>query len=113
MGVISNWSARLSRVLAAVGLAERFDSVLCSALEGLEKPDPALFLAAVRRAGVQPGEALHAGDHPEKDGYGARNAGLEAVLVDHGQSLPAGVAPGIPRVGGLPQLRRLILSRLP
>src|SRR5262245_4233338 len=42
VGAISNWSERLDRVLAALGLRAELDLVLCSARERLEKPDPAL-----------------------------------------------------------------------
>jgi len=114
VGAISNWSARLDRVLDAVGLGAAFDVVLCSARERLEKPDPAIFRAALARAGVAGAAALHAGNHPEEDGYGARRAGLAAVLVDHDDRLAgAAAAGGFPRVRGLPELGDLILSRLP
>jgi putative hydrolase of the HAD superfamily len=114
VGVISNWSARLPRLLAALGLAERLDHVLCSALEGCEKPDRALFQRALDKAGVAPAAALHAGDHPTNDGYGARAAGLDAVLVDHtGRLAGSEAARGFAVVGGLSELARLILSRLP
>lgn len=114
VGAISNWSAHLDRVLAAVGLGSAFDVVLCSARERLEKPDPAIFRAALARAGVPASAALHAGDQPEVDGLGARRAGLDAVLVDHEDRLAAAAAAGgFPRVRGLPELGELILSRLP
>lgn len=112
VGAISNWSARLPRVLDGLGIAGAFDHVLCSAIEELEKPDPALFLVALERAGVLAPDALHAGDHPEKDGYAAQSVGMAPVLVDHSGSLPGEVGAGIPRVGSLPELRELILSRL-
>lgn len=92
LGVVSNWSARLPRVLEVLDLARRFDFVVCSALAAVEKPDPAIFRLALERAGVAAGEALHVGDHPEKDLAGARGAGLEAVLVAHAgaRAAPAG-----------------------
>ena len=83
VGVISNWSARLPRVLEGVGLHESFDFVLCSAIEELEKPEVEIFQRALQKAGVAPREALHAGDHPEKDVAAAQRAGMEGVLVDH------------------------------
>jgi REG-2-like HAD superfamily hydrolase len=83
IGVISNWSARLPGLLHSLGVAERVDFVLCSAIEELEKPDPAIFLRALALAGVRPDEALHAGDDLEKDVLGARRVGIRAVLVDH------------------------------
>ncbi len=82
LGVISNWSERLPRVLAGLELDGYFDTVLCSAIEKLEKPDPAIFHAALERLGVPASAALHVGDHPEKDGA-ASAVGIDFVLLDH------------------------------
>lgn len=106
--VVSNWGTRLPRVLAGLGLLERLDAVLCSAIEELEKPDPALFRRALARVGGRAREAVHAGDHPEKDIEGARRAGLAAVLVDHAGRLSA---VGAARVESLPELGEWILER--
>lgn len=117
LGVVSNWSARLPRVLAVLGLAERLDFVLCSALEELEKPDPELFRRALARADVAADQALHVGDHPEKDVAGARAAGLLAVRIDHAVRArhdPPGrpSAEEGPVVTSFRELRSLILGRL-
>lgn len=111
VGLISNWSARLGRLLAALGLAEVLDPVLGSAELELEKPDARLFRLALARAGVAPERALHAGDRLDLDVEGARAAGLGAVLVDHagrhgGARLPC------PRVRTLRELQDRILSDL-
>ena len=107
LGIVSNWSARLDRVLAAVGLEGAFDFVLCSALEGVEKPDPEIFRRALARAGGAPEATLHAGDHLRNDVEPAQGLGIRAVLVDHrgrfeGQDLPC------PRVSGLDGLRAML-----
>jgi putative hydrolase of the HAD superfamily len=107
VGVVSNWSARLPRLLEAVGLLSRLDFVLCSALEGVEKPEPALFERALERAGVAAGRALHAGDHPELDGA-AESLGISFVLVDHRDRHPG---TELPRVQSLRELQEL-LTRL-
>ena len=108
-GVISNWSARLPRVLAALKLDELFDFVLCSAIERMEKPEPSIFRAALARSGVAPEEALHAGDHPEKDVAGARRLGIDAVLVDHAGNSSSGEAKV---VRNLPELGTHVLGKL-
>jgi putative hydrolase of the HAD superfamily len=100
VGLVSNWSPRLPRLVEQLGLAARTDFVLCSALERLEKPDEELFRRALGRAGVRADEALHAGDDLEKDFHGARHAGLRAVLVDHARVR----ADEAPRVHSLPEL---------
>ncbi|BBK43067.1 acid sugar phosphatase [Allostella vacuolata] len=45
------------------------------------KPEPALFLAALERAGVGPDEAVMIGDNPDTDGAGARGLGIPAIMV--------------------------------
>ena len=116
LGVISNWSARLDRVLERLELADAFDFVLASAVEGVEKPDPAIFERALDRAGVAPADALHAGDQPELDTRPARALGMRAVLVDHGASADRPEAPtgdpgeGVPRVSTLAELGAVILG---
>ncbi len=89
MGLISNWSPRLPLMLDRMDLTGAFDVVVCSAIERLEKPQPAIFELALARAGVAAEDALHAGDHPEKDCAGAIAVGMRAALVDHAGSMPA------------------------
>ncbi len=81
VGVISNWSGHLPRLLVGLELAEYFDFVVCSALEGVEKPDPAIFELAAERAGVAPDELLHAGNDAVIDGAAAQ-AGARVVIVN-------------------------------
>jgi putative hydrolase of the HAD superfamily len=104
VGLVSNWSWRLPRLIEDLGLGARTDFVLCSALERLEKPDEEFFRRALARAGARADEALHAGDDLEKDFNGALRAGLRAVLVDHARA-GGSVAP---RVHSLPELRQWV-----
>jgi len=113
LAVVSNWSARLPHVLEAVGIADRFDAVLCSALEGTEKPDPELFLRAMERLGIEPRATRHVGDQPRYDVVGARAAGIEPVWIRH--SGPEG-PPGyddVLRVGSFAELEEALLPHLP
>ena len=107
LGIISNWSQRLPSILAGLGVGERVDFVMASAIERLEKPEPEMFRRACARVDVAPGEALHAGDDARKDVEGAREAGLSSVRVDHGRAA-GGIAEdsetGAPLVGSLFEL---------
>lgn len=109
LGLVSNWSPRLLPLLEALGVAERVDFVLCSAVERVEKPDPELFERALRRAGVAAHEALHAGDDLGHDVFGAQRAGLRAVLVDHAGRHAQWNGAFAPRVTGLAQLDELLV----
>jgi putative hydrolase of the HAD superfamily len=105
LGLTSNWSARLPRLLSALNLHQHFNFVLCSALEGVEKPDPAIFLRAAELAGCPPEDMLHAGDHAQKDGA-CLEVGMSFCLVDPlGRLQPP---PGGRRVADLELLLREI-----
>jgi putative hydrolase of the HAD superfamily len=80
--VVSNWDVSLHDVLVRTELSELVDGAVTSAEVGAAKPDPAIFAAALARAGGVPSSAaVHAGDSLEADVAGARAAGLDAVLV--------------------------------
>lgn len=81
MAVISNWDSRLTGLLEELDLRRYFATLLVSALEGCEKPDPRLFHRAAERNSLRPGEILHVGDRRREDVEGARNAGCQALLV--------------------------------
>ena len=81
LGVISNSDGRVEQALVAAGIREYFDVVLDSAVMGVEKPDPAIFRAALAALGVAPSEALYVGDLYHVDVVGARAAGMEGVLL--------------------------------
>lgn len=81
LGVVSNSDGRVEEALRAAGIDDRFDVILDSALVGVEKPDPAIFRAALAALDVGPEEALYVGDLYDVDVVGARAAGIEAVLL--------------------------------
>jgi putative hydrolase of the HAD superfamily len=81
LGVVSNSDGQVEQALAVSGLRDYFDVVIDSSLVGVEKPDPAIFQAALDALGIGPGEALYVGDVYEVDVVGARAAGIEAVLL--------------------------------
>ena len=55
LGVVSNSDGRVEEALEAAGLRDYFDVVVDSALAGVEKPDPAIFRAALEALGVAAG----------------------------------------------------------
>lgn len=96
LGIVSNSDGRVEQALAASGLRDYFDVVIDSSLVGVEKPDPAIFRAALDALGIRPEEALYVGDLYEVDVVGARAAGIEAVLL-----APSSPGPGKPcRIAG-------------
>jgi putative hydrolase of the HAD superfamily len=84
LGVVSNWDSRLPALLDRLELTRHFDVVMVSALEGVEKPAPEIFLRAAELMEATPAHCLHVGDSPLDDVRGAESAGMDAVLVDRG-----------------------------
>jgi putative hydrolase of the HAD superfamily len=99
--VVSNANGTLRAHLERLQMTERFDHVLDSADEGVEKPDPRFFQIALERSGSAPATTIHVGDLYHVDVIGARNAGLRGVLLDE-----AGLRPDAdcPRVRTLAEL---------
>ncbi|RIH92277.1 Phosphatase [Meiothermus granaticius NBRC 107808] len=81
LGVVSNWDWTLPGVLQATGLADFFDYIGVSALEGVAKPDPRFFQIVLDKLEVEPHQAIHIGDS-EDDLKGALAAGVRPVLFD-------------------------------
>jgi HAD superfamily hydrolase (TIGR01509 family) len=82
LGVISNADGRIQSLLERVGLLPHFEFVIDSGNLGVEKPDPAIFREGCRRLDLPPNECLYVGDLYPVDYLGAREAGLQAVLLD-------------------------------
>ncbi len=113
VGILSNWSAALPKLVERLGLAPYVQTIVVSAIEGMEKPAPEFFARALARAGARPAASLHAGDRLDLDCLGARTAGIAAILVQHPESPPAPAAASEFQVAtSLFELRDLILERL-
>lgn len=82
LGLISNWQDWLESRLAALDVAALLDTIVVSAVEGVEKPDPRIFELALRRLGVEPSRACYVGDNPVFDAEPADALGMHAVLID-------------------------------
>ena len=82
MAIISNWDYSLHRIVTMLGIQDRFQVILASLEEGVEKPDPRLFHIALEKLRVSPANAVHVGDNPLDDLQGARNAGMRGLLLD-------------------------------
>jgi putative hydrolase of the HAD superfamily len=88
VAMVSNWDYTLPEELERLGIAHHFEAVAASATLGMAKPDPGIFHWALDALGVGAGEAVHCGDHPEKDCVGAQAAGIRVVLIDRDGSFP-------------------------
>ena len=106
--VVSNANGTLLAHMERLDLTRRFDCVLDSADEGVEKPDPRFFEIALSRSGARKETTIHVGDLYHVDVIGARNAGLRGVLLDEANLRPDA---DCPRVQGLDELVERIAAR--
>jgi HAD superfamily hydrolase (TIGR01509 family) len=81
VAVVSNWQCGLGHFCVELGIGHLLDHVVASAEVGRAKPDAEIFREACRRLGTPPERTLHVGDTITDDLDGARNAGLQAILV--------------------------------
>jgi FMN phosphatase YigB (HAD superfamily) len=82
LGIVSNWSWNLRERAIQVGLDHFFEIIWASAYAGCNKPHPGIFAQALEQMDLPAERALYVGDSYEHDVVGARNAGLDPVLVD-------------------------------
>ena len=68
-----------------------FEQVIASAAVGVAKPEAGIFRQALQAFGVNAAQSLHVGDSLGDDYYGARKAGLQAVLLDRHRKTYNGV----------------------
>ena len=84
LGIIANQTPGSEARLARFGLLDFFEVVCASAEEGVAKPDPAIFLRALSRAGCAPADAVMVGDRTDNDIFPARALGMQTVLIRQG-----------------------------
>ena len=82
LGALTNGNADFSRL----GLDRYFSFGFTAGDVGASKPDPAMFHAALERAGVPASATVHVGDQPVDDIEGARAVGMHTVWVNLGNA---------------------------
>jgi len=106
LGVVTNGDGDQQRAkLAALGLEQAFEVVICSGDVGFAKPDPRIFELAATRLGIPSDRCLFVGDRRDSDALGAVAAGMSAVWLNRrDQEAPDERVPAIVTLGQLPAL---------
>jgi putative hydrolase of the HAD superfamily len=81
-GVISDCTHELPTFLPTLAVAPLLDARVFSVELGVCKPDPAIYLAACERLGVDPEDCLYVGDGGSRELTGAAAVGMTAVRLD-------------------------------
>ncbi|MGG4489856.1 HAD family hydrolase [Metabacillus idriensis] len=80
LGMITNGIGQFQMDnIKALGIEKYFQTILISEWEGLKKPDPNIFLRALKQLDVPPNQSVYVGDHPENDVQAAQNVGMKAI----------------------------------
>ncbi len=81
LGVVSNFYGNLEAVCQSAGLAPLFAVMADSHCVGAEKPDPAIFRAALGAICAPPETTVFIGDSLRRDREGARRAGTGFIWI--------------------------------
>jgi putative hydrolase of the HAD superfamily len=81
LGVVSNFYGNLEAACESSGLASLFGVMADSQRVGAEKPEPAIFHAALSALNATPATAVMVGDSLRRDGEGARRSGLSFIWI--------------------------------
>ena len=108
LGLISNVDRDMTPLLHELGLTSFLQVVVTSQDAGSSKPQPEIFREALRQVGVQASEAVYVGDQYEIDIIGAKNAGMNGVLLDRGGYFDKPTE--CPRIRTLAQVEHLVLN---
>ena len=86
LSVVSNFDGRLRIILERLGVSQFFRHVFVSSELGYDKPDPAIFRAAIALENFPAHEILHVGDDPVRDWQAAAAAGLQVFKLDRARN---------------------------
>ncbi len=82
MGIVSNFYGNLEIVAREFGLEAYCTVLVDSAVEGLRKPDPAIFALALKRLGAQANLSYVVGDSYDRDILPAKQLGCTTVWLE-------------------------------
>jgi len=88
IGLITNLEIDMKPVCSELGLDPYLDLIVTSGEAGSDKPQPEIFLLALKKAGVEASEAIHVGDQYKIDAVGAIGAGIKPVIIDRNDMYP-------------------------
>ncbi len=101
--LVSNYYGNIRKIAADLGIAPYFLSITDSTIEGVRKPNPALWKTAIDRASFTPAEVLVVGDSMKNDILPAFALSCQAV-----QGCPSEAAVNAPATVDVTRITRLV-----
>jgi putative hydrolase of the HAD superfamily len=89
LGIVSNGCGNTATLSEEFGYAPHLSVIVDSRRAGLFKPDPAIFLHAVRELGCDPETILMVGDSFERDIRPAKSVGMKTAWLEGTTECPA------------------------
>jgi FMN phosphatase YigB (HAD superfamily) len=108
LAIISNFTGNLGPCLEELGLRPLFLVATDSAVVGVEKPDPQIFLSTLEALHMTPARAWMVGDNFEADIRPAARLGIRACWMSPGDRQAGAEPPPHLRVRSLPELERIL-----
>ncbi len=110
VALASNFDARLHPVCEGFPALRNIRHRAVSSEVGYRKPSPAFYRALSDMSGIAPERILMVGDHVENDVRGAKNAGLQAALLqrDPSRRTSVGEDSAFPVISSLSELPLLL-----
>ena len=84
LALVTNFYGNIRTVLEDFHIAQYFTDVIESAVVGVRKPDPAIFVLGVRSLGFDAAQIVAVGDSYTKDIVPAKEAGCQTVWLKKG-----------------------------
>lgn len=82
LSLISNCSCTIFNILEFLDLRKYFDVLSLSCEVGILKPEPEIYLYAVRKLNLEPQDCLFVGDGDHQELDGAKNVGITACKIN-------------------------------
>ncbi len=106
VGLVTNLREDINAHCRRLGLEPYLNFALTSEMVGFPKPDLRIFQAALDKSGTRADETIFVGDQYRIDVVGARNAGIQPVLIDRYDLYPD--VTDCPRIRMLPEVERYV-----
>ena len=108
IGLISNTHRCLASFQSHFELERYITAALSSSDHGYMKPHPSIFEAALRLVDAKPVESVMVGDSLTHDIQGARQVGMQGVLIQRSATSDSKVVDGVPVIRTLNELPNVL-----
>jgi HAD superfamily hydrolase (TIGR01549 family) len=88
IAIVANQAATVVDSLEKHGISELIDFMGVSAIVGVEKPNPEIFIKALNALNVEPHDVVHIGNRLDTDVLPAKALGIRTVWILRGEANP-------------------------